>query len=319
MDEQKKKTILVVDDFADNIDVISDALSDEYRVRAAVNGEKALAVMASPPYPDLVLLDIMMPGLDGYEVCRRLKADARGKEIPVIFVTAMGADEDESKGFAVGAVDYITKPISPPILKARVRTHLELQEARHRLEKLVAARTEELRQANVRLGRQVKELSARDQLIRFQMQGPSLPEAFMEIGRVVEKVVEARRTVVFLADAAGELVAEVAVGSDRPDQPKLKPDLGAGAVWDMARKAFKEGRPLRDEEGRAAAPVIFNDERLGVISVEGVGGQDGYGSEELAVLGRLSREAALVLRSALVTDDLLNDKIDFGQLFHLGQ
>ncbi|MDH4321882.1 MAG: response regulator [Desulfobulbaceae bacterium] len=314
MTDQEKKTILVVDDFADNIDFICGVLSDAYRVKAATNGEKALAIMAGSPQPDLVLLDVMMPGMDGYEVCRRLKSEAYGKETPVIFVTAMGEIEDESKGFAVGAVDYITKPVSPPILKARVRTHLELREARHRLEKLVAARTEELRLANVRLSRQVRELAARDQLIRFQMQGPSLPEASVEIGRVVAKVVEARRTVVFLADAAGELLAEVAVTGDHPDQPVMKPDIGGSALG-MARKTFEEGRPLLDKEGTAAVPIIFNQERVGVICVEGVGGKEGWDGEELAVLGRLSSEAALVLRSARVTEDLLNDKIDFGQLF----
>ncbi len=314
MGREEKKTILVVDDFADNIDLISEVLGDEYRVRAAVSGEKALAVLAGQPYPDLVLLDVMMPGMDGYEVCRRVKSQPHGKDIPVIFVTAMGEVADESKGFAVGAVDYITKPVSPPILKARVRIHLELKEARHHLEKMVAARTEELRQANIRLGRQVKELSGRDQLIRFQMGGPTLAEACGEIGRVVVNVLEADRVIIFLADGGGELVAEVDVDRERPDQPTLKPAIGEEKAWAMAGKAFADGALLLDGEG-AAAPITFNDERMGVICVVGVVGDEGGGNEVLAVLGRLSREAALVLRSARVTEDLLNDKIDFGQLF----
>lgn len=314
MSGQEKKTILVVDDIADNISVISDALSDEYRVMAAVSGERALAIMADRSCPDLILLDIMMPGMDGYEVCRRLKSDERFKELPVIFVTAMGEIEDESKGFKVGAVDYITKPISPLILKARVRTHLELQEARLRLEELVAVRTEELRQANVKLGRQVKELSGRDQLIRFQMQGPSLQEASEKIAGVVAEVVEARRTVVFMSDFSGEMLMEVAVAGEQPDSPEMKPVVAEDGGGGMARKAFAKGVPLQGAEG-AAVPIIFNQERLGVIFVEGVEDEDGWGGEVLAVLGRLSCEAALVLRSARVTEDLLNDKIDFEQLF----
>lgn len=280
MNGQEQKTILVVDDFADNIDLISEVLSDTYRIKAALNGEKALEIMAGQPCPDLLLLDVMMPGMDGYEVCRRLKESSSGKDIPVIFVTAMGETEDESKGFAMGAVDYITKPVSPSILKARVRTHLELQEARLRLERLVLCRTEELRQANVRLGRQVKELSARDQLIRFQMQGPNLQEAVVEIGSAVAKVVEARRTVIFLADGAGGLVAEVAVDGDHFDQPELKPKLGGEQLWSMARKVFTEGCSLLDEKRMAAVPIIFNQERIGAISVEGIGGEVGWDGEE---------------------------------------
>jgi sigma-B regulation protein RsbU (phosphoserine phosphatase) len=104
-------------------------LKDAYRTKVANSGERALKLAAAEPKPDLVLLDIMMPGMDGYEVCRRLKADATTHEIPVIFLTAKAQVEDESRGFEVGCVDYITKPISPPIVLARVHTHLALKAA----------------------------------------------------------------------------------------------------------------------------------------------------------------------------------------------
>jgi len=121
-----KATVLVIDDTPDNLTLVSGLLGGIYTVRLANNGERALAMAAGTP-PDLILLDIMMPGMDGYEVCRRLKADSRTREIPVIFLTAKAELADEEQGFELGAVDYITKPISPPIVLARVKTHIALK------------------------------------------------------------------------------------------------------------------------------------------------------------------------------------------------
>lgn len=130
----ERQTILVVDDTPDNIALLSTLLKDRYKVRAANNGERALAIAASQPRPDLILLDIMMPGMDGYEVCERLKIDPHTADIPVIFLTAKVQVEDEEFGLRLGAVDYITKPISPPIVLARVETHLTLKRARQFLQ-----------------------------------------------------------------------------------------------------------------------------------------------------------------------------------------
>ena len=123
------KTVLIVDDTPDNITLIHDLLKDNYRTKVAVSGAKALEIARSSEPPDLILLDVMMPGMDGYEVARRLGTDAATAGIPVIFITARTRVEDEERGFQLGAVDYITKPISPPILKARVKTQLRLKEA----------------------------------------------------------------------------------------------------------------------------------------------------------------------------------------------
>ncbi len=120
-------TVLVVDDTPENLTLMGALLRDHFMVKVANNGEKALKIAMSDTPPDLVLLDIMMPGLDGYEVCRRLKATAATRDIPVIFLTARSDPGDERMGLALGAVDYITKPISPPILLARVNTHLALK------------------------------------------------------------------------------------------------------------------------------------------------------------------------------------------------
>ena len=124
---EEMKTVLIVDDTTENIDILHDILAGDYKIKAAVSGERALKIAQADPKPDMILLDIMMPEMDGYEVCRRLKADPETAEIPVIFVTAMSGEDDEAKGLALGAVDYITKPINPAITKARVKTHLQVQ------------------------------------------------------------------------------------------------------------------------------------------------------------------------------------------------
>ena len=127
-------SVLIVDDERVNIDLMVGLLRPHYRTLVATNGEQALKRAAGEPPPDILLLDVMMPGMDGYQVCERLKADAATRSIPVIFVTAMSEVGDEMKGFALGAVDYITKPISPPILEARVKAHLENKHARDFIE-----------------------------------------------------------------------------------------------------------------------------------------------------------------------------------------
>jgi putative two-component system response regulator len=123
-------TILIVDDAPENLSLLSELLQPDYRVRAASSGRRALQVAASEPQPDLILLDVMMPDMDGYEVIRRLQADSRTADIPVIFVTALESTIDEERGLALGAVDYITKPLKPAIVLARVKAQLELRAAR---------------------------------------------------------------------------------------------------------------------------------------------------------------------------------------------
>lgn len=134
--QSNKSTILIVDDSPTNIKVLGESLKSLYRVRLATNGSKALEIAGSPDPPDIILLDIIMPDMDGYEVCRRLKADSNTKNIPVIFITAKDEEKDETRGLALGAVDYITKPFSLAIVKARLKTHIELKHHRDVLENL---------------------------------------------------------------------------------------------------------------------------------------------------------------------------------------
>jgi response regulator RpfG family c-di-GMP phosphodiesterase len=149
----EQATILIVDDQPENLAVLSTLLQPHYSVRAARSGELALRVAATPPQPDLVLLDVMMPGMDGYHVIAKLRENPATRGLPVIFITALAAEDDEERGFQAGAVDYITKPIKPATVLARVHTHLELKTARDalsnenaRLEATVAERTATLKQ-----------------------------------------------------------------------------------------------------------------------------------------------------------------------------
>ena len=135
--DTSRPIVLVVDDNAENINVLYEILGSYYKIKAATSGEKALILTQATPPPDLILLDIMMPGMDGYEVCRVLKSDPVTNKIPVIFVTAMAEVEDEAKGFVVGGVDYITKPVSAPIVLARVKTHLAMANQKLACEKIV--------------------------------------------------------------------------------------------------------------------------------------------------------------------------------------
>jgi putative two-component system response regulator len=155
MSNNPKQSILVVDDTPDNIDVLSGVLRSDFKVKAALNGERALKIASADPKPDMILLDIMMPVMDGYEVCRRLKENPATSKIPVIFVTAKDQGEDEKMGLELGAVDYITKPINPSIVKARVHTQLALYDQNRDLERKVKERTNELEETRLQIIRRL--------------------------------------------------------------------------------------------------------------------------------------------------------------------
>lgn len=143
-DNTIRRKVLIVDDTPENIQVLMNLLRDDYAIVVANNGERALHLAMTPPAPDIILLDVLMPGMDGYEVCAKLKQDPRTAAIPVIFVTGMSDQADEQRGLDLGAVDYIHKPFTPSLVKARLRNHLELKTHRDHLEELVHERTREL-------------------------------------------------------------------------------------------------------------------------------------------------------------------------------
>lgn len=169
MNSDNKKRILIVDDERLNIDVLAVWLEANYTIVGAVDGEEALELAQTDPQPNLILLDVTMPEMDGYEICSRLKANPLTEDIPVIFVTALDHEQDETVGFQVGAVDYIAKPIVPEIVQARVRVHLALEESLSRVkkyQKIIGARNAELNKLNEQRNKFVGMIKARNSKLR---------------------------------------------------------------------------------------------------------------------------------------------------------
>jgi class 3 adenylate cyclase/CheY-like chemotaxis protein len=192
-----RKLILIVDDAPTNVAIITGVLEDSFAIKVATDGETALGIAQAPDKPDLVLLDVEMPGMDGYEVCRLLKANPATREIPVIFLTARTDTADEQKGFEVGALDYIHKPFSAPIVLARVQTHLALQNALHTVQAQTVALGEWNAKLVDRVNEQVRQLERLSELKRFF--SPQLMEAILSGG--VDNPLKSHRrevTVVFL-------------------------------------------------------------------------------------------------------------------------
>ena len=200
----EKQTVLVVDDTPQNIHVLLETLKDSYRIVAATSGAKALQLASRAPLPDLILLDVMMPEMSGYEVCEQLKKDPQTEKIPVIFVTALHEAGDEEKGLELGALDFITKPFHPALVKARVRNQLELKRHRDHLEEEVQRRTQELWAANM----------ARQKL-----------ENELDVARDLQKSMLAKERFFLPGDGGGELAALLrparAVGGDLYDYALL--------------------------------------------------------------------------------------------------
>lgn len=153
--QDHRQTLLIVDDTPANIDLLTNILHDDYKVKAALNGMQALKILQKQGKVDMILLDIMMPEMNGYDVCKAIKEDPATADIPVIFISALSEQEDERKGLELGAVDYITKPINPAITKRRIQTHLALYDQTRELERMVEARTRELHESRLAIIRQL--------------------------------------------------------------------------------------------------------------------------------------------------------------------
>lgn len=166
MDALPRYSILVVDDVKQNLDLLVETLSHDYEVAVAIDGESALDYLQHER-PDLILLDIMMPGINGFEVCRRVKADPATQAIPVIFITARSEDEDEAAGLQVGAIDYLTKPISPPIVRARIKNQLALKQAQQELEAHNALLETRVAERTRELSDRSQELAAANERLQF--------------------------------------------------------------------------------------------------------------------------------------------------------
>ena len=278
--ELRRPTILVADDSPQNIELLSRVLGQEYRIKVATSGEKALKIAYSDEPPDLILLDIMMPDLSGLQVCQRIKANPDRRRIPIIFVTAMTTVEDESLGLAMGAVDYISKPISPPLVQARVRTHLALYDQSRELERMVAQRTAEL-------------VATRQQIIRRLGRAAEFKDN--ETGNHVVRMSHIARLVAQqagLGPEAVQLVFQTAAMHDLgkigvPDRILLKPGPLTEDEWVLMRQHAQIGA---DIIGRHENELLATARAIALTHHEkwdGTGYPQGLKGEQIPLNGRI--------------------------------
>lgn len=237
-----RATVLIVDDAPDNILVLDEILRAEYRILAATSGEKALTFIDRDEIPDVVLLDVRMPGMDGFQLCQELKASQSTEKIPVIFVTAAGEIEDEARGFEVGGVDYIHKPVYAELVRARVKTHLALYDQNRALENLVRERTAELVETRLeiirRLGRaaEFKDNETGMHVLRISHYCRLLADAFgLDDGQV---------DLIFNASPMHD-VGKIGI----PDNILLKPGRLNSAEWSLMRQHPEMGAAIIGDHG----------------------------------------------------------------------
>ena len=298
--EMQKSCILLVDDENFYLDVLIELLSDDYQITVAKSGKQALKRANVIPPPDLILLDVLLPDIDGYEVCRRLGENPDTAGIPVIFLTVMSEVEDEIKGFELGAVDYITKPISPPIVRSRVKTHLSLIKARRALEnqnqlleRLVQERTSEIsRTQDVAIFCMASLAETRDgetgnHIHRTQHYVRLLSEYLKDRPGYKDQL-DAKNIELLFKSAPLHDIGKVGV----PDRILLKPGKLSQTEWEEMKKHTLYGHEalLRAEEEQGSTSflkvarevVISHHERW-----DGQGYPAGCRGEEIPVSGRL--------------------------------
>jgi putative two-component system response regulator len=308
--------ILIVDDNPQNLAVLGEILKDDYRILAATSGARALHLMTQSPRPDLVLLDVMMPGIDGYEVLRRMRGIGGMEEAPVIFTTAMVAEEDESLGLEMGAVDYLAKPLRPAIVRARVHTHLSLKRARDRLrfdkcllEDEVRRRTHEIQltqdvtiRALARLA-ETRDNETGNHILRTQ---DAVHHLATLAGRDPRFELE-------LDDAAIALIAKSAPLHDIgkvgvPDHILLKPGKLTPEEWVTMRQHTTLGADaLRRAEADAVEPLPFL-QYAKQIALSHHERWDGLGYPE-GLSGRVIPLAARIMAIADVFDALMSARV----------
>ncbi len=313
MSDPKDFRILIVDDTVKNIQVLGTVLKEQgYQINVAQNGQQALDQVEKVK-PDLILLDVMMPEMDGFEACRHLKANPNTEEIPVIFLTAKVETEDVVKGFELGAVDYVTKPFNPTELLVRVDTHLSLYHLRRKLEDLVAERTAQLQH-------RVRELDASDRLMHLQMSTPPLSEVYENILHILEDVLKVGKAAIYRPDEAGErLVIRGALGFAESGQIQIDPEGDAVDLDDTSpvARAFREQKPAGEDGEGVATPILYDDKALGVLWIDRLESDELDEDTKRDAFWRLGQEAALTIRAAQVAEDLDAGDLDVTALLNV--
>ena len=279
-EQENKQHILIVDDVPDNIHVLGGVLKSNYDIKVALNGENALKLAKSDPKPDMILLDIMMPEMDGYEVCRRLKSDPVTSNIPVIFVTAKNEEADEQFGLELGAVDYITKPISPAIVLARVRTHLALYDQSQELARQIDERTQELKHTRLQIIRRLglaaeyKDNETGMHVIRMSHYSKLIAQAYGGNDSWVQLVLNA---------SPMHDVGKIGI----PDNILLKPGKLEPDEWDFMKKHAEFGAEIIGED---ESPLMQMSRTIALTHHEkwdGSGYPHGLAGEEIPLEGRI--------------------------------
>ena len=300
--------ILIVDDIPTNLDVLSKILEEAgYHLLVATSGTAALEV-AGHSGPDLLLLDVMMPGIDGFETCRRLKADPAFDDLPVVFLTARDDIEGLVEGFDAGGVDYIAKPFNKEELLMRVRTHLErahfargLFELNAHLEDKVAERTRQLQL-------KVRELEGKDRILRHMRSFDSLEKAMELVLEVVVDIVDLERAALCLCDA-GKMQVAAATGYLAPGAPVPAEQLEQISITPEQTQAFvdleKNGQPVRlhGDAPAAMVPIHRNDTVLGFIHVSRGRGAQPLTDDEVQTLESFALHASMAIGDALIRQD----------------
>jgi putative two-component system response regulator len=318
-------TVLVVDDVPENLTVLGELLCDEYTVRAANSGPAALHLARVSPQPDLILLDVMMPGMDGYQVMERLRADPATRHIPVICVTALSGSEEEERGLQLGAADYITKPLKPRVVLARVRSQIELKHARDRLSNQNAFLEAEVAR-RMRENQQVQDAGilalARLAETRDSETGNHLLRTQEYVRRLAQLLRDHPRFNEGLDDHAIDLLAKSAPLHDIgkvgiPDHILLKPGRLDSAEWEIMKTHAQMGaESIERAERDADRPIEF----LAVAKLiarhhherwDGLGYPDGLVGDAIPLPARLMALADVF--DALISKRVYKDAFPFTQ------
>jgi DNA-binding response OmpR family regulator len=295
--------ILIVDDVPANLDVLVQALDKVgYNILVASDGESALEV-ASYSQPDLILLDVMMPGIDGYETCRRLKEKPALAAVPVIFLTARDDLAGIVQGFEMGGLDYVTKPFKREEVLVRIRTHLERALLARRLAELNAHLEQKVEERTRQLQLKVRELEGKDRIAQHLLTFHGLEETLAVVLEVVVQITGVARAVVYLEEEGGLRPAAALRAQGGVLQQEELPPRPAEPSGDFAavRQAL---RPLRlaAEPPLALVPILRQGALLGLIEVEEQPGRP-LGEDDLRTLASFALQAAVAISDAQVRQD----------------
>jgi len=301
--------ILIVDDVPANLDVLFQSLESEgYDIMVATDGASALEV-AAYSQPDLILLDVMMPGIDGYETCRRLKAEAKLAAIPVIFLTARDDTEGVVEGFEVGGLDYVTKPFKKEEVLSRIRTHLERTILARQLAELNAQLEEKVRERTRQLQLKVEELEGRDRIAQHLLAFHGVEETLGVVLEVISDILKLEKAIVYLKEG-DQVQAAAAIGLDEEGRVSGRQELQqlvmAPAHREAGARVQERLEPIRDADSDppfALVPILRGEDLLGLIEVENPRGGQPITEAELGTLGSFALQAAVAISDAQIRQD----------------